>query len=125
MDLRRGIELLLPELDELLAPAEQDGASLLHGDLWNGNVLMSIRGPALIDPASYHGHREVDLAMAALFGGFETEFERAYRAEWPLAAGAMERRAAYQLYYLLVHVNLFGSAYIPRTRAAVDQCLGR
>jgi fructosamine-3-kinase len=80
--------------------------------------------PAIIDPASYHGHREVDLAMAMLFGGFAPEFFQAYEAEWPLeAAGLHERRAAYQLYYLLVHVNLFGSSYVPQVRAALHAAL--
>lgn len=118
------LEGVLEKLDDLLAPGEAEGASLLHGDLWNGNVLMTASGPALVDPASSYGHREVDLAMAALFGGFGAGFERTYCEEWPLTEGAPERRAAYQLYYLLVHVNLFGSTYLGRTREAARTALG-
>lgn len=122
-ELRREFDTVLDRLDTVLAPAEADGASVLHGDLWSGNVMMTAAGPALIDPASYCGHREVDLAMAALFGGFDAAFEESYVGEWPLAAGAPVRRAVYQLYYLLVHVNLFGASYLDRTRAAVRAAL--
>lgn len=112
---------LFRHLDHLLAPAHDDGPSLLHGDLWNGNVHMTRGGvPALIDPSVYYGHREVDLAMADLFGGFDPGFRIAYQDAWPLAAGyAPQRRAVYQLYYLLVHVNLFGTGYVARTRNAL------
>lgn len=107
-------------LGELLAPGTLEGASLLHGDLWNGNVHpMAGGGIALVDPASYYGHREVDLAMADLFGGFAPAFRSAYEEAWPLLPGWPRRRAIYQLYYLLVHINLFGSSYLPRTREAL------
>jgi fructosamine-3-kinase len=76
--------------------------------------------PAVIDPSVYHGHREVDLAMADLFGGFGSGFWRAYEEHWPLAPGAEQRRAVYQLYYLLVHVNLFGGSYLAGVRRALD-----
>lgn len=104
-------------LDELLAPAAEDGPSLLHGDLWSGNVvparLSEAVVPALVDPAVFRGHREVDLAMAELFGGFPADFLPAYEETWPLRPGYRTgRRAAYQLFYLLVHVNLFGGAYV-------------
>lgn len=117
------LERLLDELALRLGPAAADGPSLLHGDLWNGNVHFTAGGGALIDPASYYGHREVDLAMAALFGGFPNAFFAAYSAEWPLSEGAAARRPIYQLYYLLVHVNLFGAGYIGRTRAALESAL--
>lgn len=110
-------------LEELLAPAELDGPSLLHGDLWNGNVHVCRQGAALIDPSSSYGHREVDLAMAALFGGFPQEFADAYAQAWPLLPGARRRQAVYQLYYLLVHVNLFGAGYVPRTLSVLRQAL--
>lgn len=112
---------LFDHLDDSLATAHEDGPSLLHGDLWNGNVHPMHDGTAaLIDPSAYHGHREVDLAMADLFGGFGAEFSAAYQAAWPLAPGyAPRRRAVYQLYYLLVHVNLFGAGYLNRTRRAL------
>ena len=105
--------------------AEADGIALLHGDLWSGNVHFTQDGrggieAALIDPSVYRGHREVDLAMAALFGGFPDAFLDAYEAEAPLLRGAESRRPAYQLYYLLVHVNLFGESYLAGTERAVD-----
>jgi fructosamine-3-kinase len=112
---------LFRDLDDLLAPAAEDGPSLLHGDLWSGNVHMTAAGDAaLIDPSCYCGHREVDLAMAELFGGFGSGFLAAYQQAWPLRPGYVEgRRAVYQLYYLLVHVNLFGSGYTGSVRAAL------
>lgn len=113
---------LLVALDDVLAPAESEGASLLHGDLWSGNLHVLRSGdPALVDPACYHGHREVDLAMSELFGGFDRVFYAAYDEAWPLEPGYAEtRRAVYQLYYLLVHVNLFGEAYRVRTLSALE-----
>jgi len=117
----RRFDALFGRLEALLAPASEDGPSLLHGDLWNGNVhVMESGEPAVIDPSAYHGHREVDLAMAELFGGFDRGFHHAYNEAWPLAPGyAPGRRAAYQLYYLLVHVNLFGASYVAGTRNAL------
>jgi fructosamine-3-kinase len=117
-------EVLLDRLPELLEPGVEDGPSLLHGDLWSGNVLTTAWGPALIDPSSYYGHREVDLAMAELFGGFPAAFREGYAAEWPLLPGASARRPVYQLYYLLVHVNLFGGSYVAGTEAALQSALG-
>lgn len=118
-------ERLLAALPELLAPAEEDGPSLLHGDLWSGNVASGPAGePCLVDPAAYRGHREADLAMTELFGGFGPRFHAAYAEAWPLRPGYREaRRAVYQLYYLLVHVELFGGGYAARTRAALRAAL--
>lgn len=116
-------ERLWERLPEALAPAERDGPSLLHGDLWSGNVLAAAGGPALIDPAVYRGHREADLAMAELFGGFDDEFYVAYRDAWPLRAGYATRRAIYQLWYLLVHVNLFGGPYVRQTAGVLQEAL--
>ncbi|HUF51935.1 MAG TPA: fructosamine kinase family protein [Longimicrobiales bacterium] len=115
----RQLDDVMDQLDEVLAVGDGDGASLLHGDLWGGNVHMSVSGPTLIDPASYYGHREVDIAMAALFGGFAPEFFAAYEAAWPLEPGAWRRRHIYQLYYLLVHVNLFGGGYVASAVTAI------
>lgn len=86
--------------------------SLLHGDLWSGNFLISEAGtPFLIDPAVYYGHNEVDLAMTKLFGGFGEVFYSAYREHIPTTPLEKERTDIYQLYYLLVHLNLFGTTY--------------
>jgi fructosamine-3-kinase len=122
---RNDWERLSARLADLLAPAESEGASLLHGDLWGGNVIALASGePALVDPAVYRGHREVDLAMTELFGGFAPRFYAAYRETWPLAAGYTEvRRDVYQLYYLLVHVNLFGGGYVDQTAGALRRVL--
>jgi fructosamine-3-kinase len=93
---------------------------LLHGDLWSGNAYAGPTGePVVIDPSVYHGHGEVDLAMTELFGGFGSRFYEAYAEAGRLTeAYAAYRRDLYQLYYLLVHVNLFGSQYEERTLAA-------
>lgn len=88
------------------------GPALLHGDLWSGNYLISEKGkPYLIDPATYYGHYEVDLAMTRLFGGFGNSFYEAHSEHFPKIGGEAERNDLYQLYYLLVHLNLFGSSY--------------
>lgn len=86
--------------------------SLLHGDLWNGNYLISKDGtPYLIDPAMYYGHFEVDMAMSKLFGGFGERFYKAYSNYFPATQKTSSRIEIYQLYYLLVHLNLFGKSY--------------
>jgi len=92
-------------------------ASLVHGDLWSGNVMATAEGsPALIDPAVYYGHREVDLAMTDLFGGFGAAFMDAYRATWPVEPGYEIRAAIYNLYHLINHLNHFGRAYAQQVR---------
>ena len=96
--------------------------ALLHGDLWSGNVLVTEQGqPALIDPAVYYGFREADLAHTRLFGGFDQRFYDAYDEAFPLHDGFDERVAIYNLYPLLVHVNLFGSGYV----SGVERVLNR
>lgn len=86
--------------------------SLLHGDLWSGNYLFDKTGTAvLIDPAVYYGHPEVDLAFSKMFGGFSIDFYRGYESLSPLERGFEERVPIYNLYPLLVHVNLFGGHY--------------
>jgi fructosamine-3-kinase len=91
----------------------EEKPALLHGDLWNGNLLTDETGsPCLIDPAVYFGHREADLAMTKLFGGFEGRFYAAYHEAFPLESGVEERTEIFNLYPLLVHVNLFGGSYI-------------
>ena len=95
-----------------LLDAATEAPCVLHGDLWGGNYIVDETGePCLIDPAVYYGHREADLAMTRLFGGFDAAFYRAYDEEFPLADGHRERLPIYQLYHLLNHLNLFGSGY--------------
>lgn len=108
--LRSGLERLQSRLEQLVGPSE--APARLHGDLWSGNLHTDAAGaPCLIDPASYGGHREMDLAMMRLFGGFGERVFDAYHEAFPLAPGHAERVALYQLYPLLVHVNLFGGGY--------------
>lgn len=102
---------LLGRLDHWLDLPEEP-ACLLHGDLWSGNFLADdTSAPALVDPAAYRGHRDADLAMTRLFGGFDPAFYRAYEESWPLPPGHQDRLPLYQLYHLLNHLNLFGGAY--------------
>jgi fructosamine-3-kinase len=93
-----------------LIPSEPP--SLLHGDLWSGNFMSLSDGrPAIFDPAVYYGHRETDIAMTHLFGGFDDDFYDTYNAEFPLSAGWQERLPLFQLYPLLIHLLLFGGHY--------------
>ncbi|MBQ3981598.1 MAG: fructosamine kinase family protein, partial [Treponema sp.] len=102
---RTKITKLLDRLEDFLI--EPQAPSLLHGDLWSGNVMCGPDGKAmLIDPACYVGHREADLAMTELFGGFPPEFYDAYREAAPLQPGYEDRRDLYNLYQLLNHLNL-------------------
>ncbi len=109
--LRSGFERLASNLTQLVGPVEPPAR--LHGDLWGGNLHVDEGGaPCLIDPAVYGGHREMDLSMMRLFGGFGERVFRAYQEAWPLSPGYAERIALYQLYPLLVHLNLFGGSYV-------------
>lgn len=93
--------------------------SLLHGDLWSGNAGFIAEGPVVFDPAVYYGDREADLAMSELFGGFPSEFYRAYNEAWPLDEGYERRKPIYNLYHLLNHLNLFGSGYLAQVEATL------
>ena len=104
-------EFVLGNLDKVLI--EPDQPSLLHGDLWSGNVMPdSEGGPVLIDPAVYVGCSEADIAMTELFGGFDTRFYEAYFSEMKMISGYESRRDIYNLYHLLNHLNLFGRGYL-------------
>jgi len=106
----RGLSGLLKALPSILPPHPHP--SLVHGDLWAGNVLATADGRgAIVDPAAYRGDREVDLAMSELFGGFSSAFYEAYEACWQLERGYEKRRDIYNLYHLINHLNHFGSAY--------------
>jgi len=110
---------LFKHLPEIF-PAERP--SLLHGDLWNGNYLVNSKGKSvLIDPAVYFGHREMDLAMTRLFGGFDMEFYHSYNAEFPLEKDWKSRTDICNLYPLMVHVNLFGGGYLAQVEEIIKQ----
>ncbi|MFW5688318.1 MAG: fructosamine kinase family protein [Spirochaetota bacterium] len=114
------LDALIGRLESLLPEPGQP--SLLHGDLWGGNAIVGANGePVLIDPAVYYGHREADLAMTELFGGFGAWFMRAYEEAWPLDSGYRERAGLYNLYHLLNHANLFGSSYVSGIRSVVSR----
>lgn len=104
------LERLCKRLEEIYP---EEPPALIHGDLWNGNYLINEHGKAvLIDPSVSYSHREMDIAMSQLFGGFPPEFYAAYHEAYPLDAGWEERIAIGQLYYLLVHLNMFGIGYL-------------
>jgi protein-ribulosamine 3-kinase len=108
---------LFSRIDQLVP---EEPASLLHGDLWNGNFMIGYSGePVLIDPAVYYGHREMDLAMTRLFGGFDDQFYEAYNSEFPLTQGFEERMNLHNLYPLLVHLILFGGDYLAQIRSSL------
>jgi protein-ribulosamine 3-kinase len=112
-------EQLYPKLSSLL-PNEKP--ALLHGDLWGGNIMVDESGlPCVIDPAVYYGHREVDIAMTMLFGGFDMSYLKSYNEVYPLSPGFKERLPIYNLYPLLVHVNLFGSGYVSQVKSVLAQ----
>jgi fructosamine-3-kinase len=113
------LDALFARLDELVGPTEPPAR--LHGDLWAGNRIVGAGGRSwLVDPAPYGGHREMDLAMMRLFGGFGARAFAAYHESHPLADGHHERLPLYQLYPLLVHVTLFGSGYASQVMRALD-----
>ena len=96
--------------------------SLLHGDLWSGNFLISKEGtPFLIDPAVYYGHSEVDIAMSKLFSGFGERFYEAYAEIIPFSNETTSRIEIYQLYYLLVHLNMFGRSYYGSVKSILSK----
>lgn len=102
---------------------EEDPA-LLHGDLWSGNLIFGEKNePYFIDPASYYGLRECEIAFTFLFGGFEPAFYEAYTECFPMLPGFNERVSIYHLHPLLVHVHLFGDSYIPGIQRIVKRFL--
>jgi fructosamine-3-kinase len=115
----RYVDKLYPKLDAIF-PKEKP--ALLHGDLWSGNIMNTVEyGAALFDSAVYYGHREMDLAMTKLFGGFNDEFYGAYYNNFPVEPGFEDRLDVYNLYPLLVHVNLFGGSYVMQVQNILDR----
>jgi len=114
---------ILANLENKLAEIiPKEAPALLHGDLWNGNYMIAPDGSAcLIDPAVYYGHREMDLAMTKLFGGFDPGFYEAYNETFTLQKGFESRIDIYNLYPLLVHVNLFGGGYVGQVRRILQR----
>jgi fructosamine-3-kinase len=114
---RSPIDRVIARIDDVAGPEEPPAR--IHGDLWRGNVLADPTGtPWVIDPAAHGGHRETDLAMLRLFGGFGERCFAAYDEAFPLADGWRERIALHQLHPLLVHCALFGGAYVDQTLTA-------
>jgi fructosamine-3-kinase len=115
-----GLERLAGDLDRF--DPDREPPSRLHGDLWAGNRLVDARGESwLIDPAAHGGHREFDLAMMRLFGGFGAECFDAYDAVHPLTAGWEDRVALHQIAPLVVHAIKFGGHYVDASEQAIGQ----
>lgn len=118
--LRKKLDRLLSHLDNYIR--EPEFPSLVHGDLWGGNVLCGGDGRVwLIDPAAYVGDFETDLAMTELFGRFPQAFYGAYHEVNPIDPGYRERKRLYQLYHLLNHLNLFGGSYLSSVAATIGE----
>lgn len=115
-------ETLFKKLPSILI---EEKPCLVHGDLWSGNLITDEAGsPCLIDPAVYYGNREVDLAMTQLFGGFTDSFYQSYINAFPVEQGLQDRLDIYNLYPLLVHVNLFGQSYLSQVLSTLTKYTG-
>lgn len=116
----RSFELLFGKLEVLVGPPEPPAR--VHGDLWGGNLHVDERGaPCLVDPAVAGAHREIDLAMMKLFGGFGPRVFAAYDEAYPLDPDWEDRLPLYQLYFLMAHVNLFGASYLGSVQRALAE----
>lgn len=114
-----GEDLMEERLRDLCSPSEP---SLIHGDLWGGNYLISRKGEAyLIDPSTSFSHPGMDIAMSKLFGGFSSSFYQAYEAAYPFPMPDKAEIDLYQLYYLLVHLNLFGASYASSVKGLLNR----
>ncbi len=99
----------------------QPEASIVHGDLWAGNAAITADGaPVIIDPATYYGDRETDIAMTELFGGFPAVFYHGYNEAWQLDSGYQQRKSVYNLYHVLNHFNLFGGGYANQAKRIIE-----
>jgi fructosamine-3-kinase len=118
-DQNRVVDAVRNKLNE-----RQPQASLVHGDLWSGNAAISSDGtPIILDPATYYGDRETDLAMTELFGGFPTAFYHGYNQAWELDSGYRQRKSIYNLYHVLNHFNLFGGGYASQAQTIIQRLI--
>jgi fructosamine-3-kinase len=106
----RTFEALFVQLDDLLG--DDEPPALIHGDLWSGNLHADGPRPALIDPAVAYAHREAEIGMMTLFGGFSARVFAAYEEVRPLRPGWRERNPLYELYHVMNHATLFGGGYV-------------
>jgi len=114
---------LLLDMPALFA-GRQVVPSMLHGDLWGGNVAGLADGtPVIFDPAFYYGDREADLAMTYVFGGFTADFYSAYQRVYPLDDGFEVRKTFYNVYHIINHLNLFGGGYHQQSISMLEQVL--
>ena len=97
--------------------------SLLHGDLWHGNIAFADDEAVIYDPACYYGDREADIAMTELFGRLPEPFYQGYQQQYPLSPRYEERKELYNFYHILNHCNLFGGIYIPRAKKFIENYL--
>jgi len=118
-----GADVLLDGLDSFFVDYEPE-PSLLHGDLWGGNMSFDVQGnPVIYDPATYYGDRETDIAFTEMFGGFSPEFYQAYDQAWPLDSGFSIRKELYNLYHYLNHYNLFGGGYANTAQSIITRLI--
>jgi fructosamine-3-kinase len=121
--LRDAFSKIEQKIDSILSGIDYS-PSLLHGDLWSGNYMPDESGNAcLIDPAVYYGHREADLAMTKLFGGFPATFYTSYNESFPLLDEWEYRENIYMLYHVMNHLNLFGGGYYSHTLSLMKSYL--
>ena len=119
---RRMYERLFDRLPDLLP--NRSTPSLIHGDLWSGNVLSTTKGPALVDPACAYTDREMEFGITTLCGGLSARAFAAYEEAGPLPPGWRDRIGLYQVYHLLNHAVLFGGGYADQARRAAARYVG-
>ncbi|MBN2803126.1 MAG: fructosamine kinase family protein [Deltaproteobacteria bacterium] len=121
--LERKLFKLIENIDTFIHQPEE-GPSLLHGDLWSGNIMCDKNNnPVIFDPAVYYGDRETDIAMTTLFGGFSNRFYEAYNENYPLEKDFKSRTDIYNLYHILNHLNIFGRGYLSQVNSILNSYL--